>query len=159
MNQSIIKSPTQKLHPFHISRISVHGLFLDILLPIHLLICNLKITLHFFPFANKRFHLELGCFLCVQPVTDHFSSPQIDSYDVTVAEDLGEIQLLKIEKQKYWVHDDWYLRYITVKTPVVTIWNSHVTDGLQRIKRLSSEMEEVSAMRELLTPRWACSGI
>uniref|UniRef100_A0A8C3TAL5 Arachidonate 5-lipoxygenase n=1 Tax=Chelydra serpentina TaxID=8475 RepID=A0A8C3TAL5_CHESE len=72
----------------------------------------------FNPYISQQFHLELVCFLCVQPVTDHFSSPQIDSYDVTVAEDLGEIQLLKIEKRKYWVHDDWYLRYITVKTPV-----------------------------------------
>ncbi|KAM3840220.1 polyunsaturated fatty acid 5-lipoxygenase isoform 2-T2 [Vipera latastei] len=41
-----------------------------------------------------------------------------DTYDVTVAEDLGEIQLIKIEKRKYWFPDDWYLKYITVKTPV-----------------------------------------
>uniref|UniRef100_W5MSR6 Arachidonate 5-lipoxygenase a n=1 Tax=Lepisosteus oculatus TaxID=7918 RepID=W5MSR6_LEPOC len=41
----------------------------------------------------------------------------VDSYDVNVTEDLGEIQLVKIEKRKYWVHDDWYCKYITVKTP------------------------------------------
>lgn len=42
---------------------------------------------------------------------------QVDSYDVRVGENLGEIVLVKIEKKKYWVHDDWYCRYITVKTP------------------------------------------
>ncbi|KAH0618179.1 hypothetical protein JD844_017171, partial [Phrynosoma platyrhinos] len=41
----------------------------------------------------------------------------IDTYDVTVTEELGEIQLIKIEKRKYWFPDDWYLKYITVKTP------------------------------------------
>lgn len=41
----------------------------------------------------------------------------MDSYDVTVDEELGEIQLVKIEKRKYWLHDDWYLKYITLKTP------------------------------------------
>ncbi|XP_067390825.1 polyunsaturated fatty acid 5-lipoxygenase isoform X1 [Emydura macquarii macquarii] len=51
-------------------------------------------------------------------VIDHISSPKVDSYDVTVAEDLGEIQLIKIEKRKYWVNDDWYLKNITVKMPV-----------------------------------------
>ncbi|XP_053730344.1 polyunsaturated fatty acid 5-lipoxygenase isoform X1 [Synchiropus splendidus] len=42
---------------------------------------------------------------------------QVDSYEVRVEEDLGEILLVKIEKNKYWVQDDWYCRYITVKTP------------------------------------------
>lgn len=42
---------------------------------------------------------------------------QVDSYDVRVGEDLGDIVLVKIEKKKYWVHDDWYCRYISVKTP------------------------------------------
>ncbi|PKU27190.1 hypothetical protein llap_22506 [Limosa lapponica baueri] len=46
------------------------------------------------------------------------SALQVDSYDVTVEEDLGEIQLIKIEKRKYWYQDDWYLKYITVKTPM-----------------------------------------
>lgn len=32
-------------------------------------------------------------------------------------EELGDIQLVKIEKRKYWLHDDWYLKYITLKTP------------------------------------------
>ena len=42
---------------------------------------------------------------------------QVDSYDVRVGENLGEIVFVKIEKNKYWVQDDWYCRYITVKTP------------------------------------------
>jgi len=37
---------------------------------------------------------------------------------VTVEEDLGEIQLIKIEKRKYWYQDDWYLKHVTVKTPL-----------------------------------------
>lgn len=41
----------------------------------------------------------------------------MDSYDVRVEENLGEIALVKIEKKKYWVYDDWYCKYITVKTP------------------------------------------
>jgi hypothetical protein len=36
---------------------------------------------------------------------------------VTVDEELGDIHLVKIEKRKYWLHDDWYLKYITLKTP------------------------------------------
>lgn len=36
---------------------------------------------------------------------------------MTVGENLGELELVKIEKKKYWVHDDWYCKYITVKTP------------------------------------------
>lgn len=36
---------------------------------------------------------------------------------MTVDEELGEIQLVKIEKRKYWLHDDWYLKYVTLKTP------------------------------------------
>lgn len=43
--------------------------------------------------------------------------PQVDSYDVRVGESLGEIVLVKIEKKKYWVQDDWFCRYISVKTP------------------------------------------
>lgn len=41
----------------------------------------------------------------------------MDSYDVRVGENLGDIVLVKIEKKKYWLHDDWYCKYIAVKTP------------------------------------------
>ncbi|XP_074448286.1 polyunsaturated fatty acid 5-lipoxygenase [Larus michahellis] len=53
-----------------------------------------------------------------KPFYNDFERGAVDSYDVTVEEDLGEIQLIKIEKRKYWYQDDWYLKYITVKTPV-----------------------------------------
>ncbi|KAJ8418243.1 hypothetical protein AAFF_G00139520 [Aldrovandia affinis] len=46
-----------------------------------------------------------------------FERGAVDSYDVKVSEDLGNIELVKIEKRKYWVHDDWYCKHITVKTP------------------------------------------
>ncbi|XP_003219928.1 polyunsaturated fatty acid 5-lipoxygenase isoform X1 [Anolis carolinensis] len=46
-----------------------------------------------------------------------FERGAIDTYDVSVTEELGDIQLIKIEKRKYWFPDDWYLKYITVKTP------------------------------------------
>lgn len=42
----------------------------------------------------------------------------MDSYDVRVGEDLGDIMLVKIAKRKYWMQDDWYCKYITVKTPL-----------------------------------------
>ncbi|XP_057386676.1 polyunsaturated fatty acid 5-lipoxygenase isoform X2 [Balaenoptera acutorostrata] len=41
----------------------------------------------------------------------------VDSYNVIVDDELGDIQLIRIEKRKYWFHDDWYLKYITLKTP------------------------------------------
>ncbi|KAK9403786.1 Arachidonate 5-lipoxygenase [Crotalus adamanteus] len=53
-----------------------------------------------------------------KPFYNDFERGATDTYDVTVTEDLGEIQLIKIEKRKYWFPDDWYLKYITVKTPV-----------------------------------------
>lgn len=46
-----------------------------------------------------------------------FERGAIDSYDVNVSEDLGEIMLVKIEKHKYWYEDDWYCKHITVRTP------------------------------------------
>ncbi|XP_060047766.1 polyunsaturated fatty acid 5-lipoxygenase isoform X2 [Erinaceus europaeus] len=52
-----------------------------------------------------------------KPFYNDFERGAVDSYDVTVDEELGDIQLVKIEKRKYWLHDDWYLKYITLKTP------------------------------------------
>ncbi|XP_030627290.1 polyunsaturated fatty acid 5-lipoxygenase isoform X2 [Chanos chanos] len=52
-----------------------------------------------------------------KPLYNDFERGAVDSYDINVDEDLGEIELVKIEKKKYWVHDDWYCRYITVKMP------------------------------------------
>ncbi|KAK7901301.1 hypothetical protein WMY93_018070 [Mugilogobius chulae] len=52
-----------------------------------------------------------------KPLYNDFERGAVDSYDVRVGENLGDIVLVKMEKKKYWVHDDWYCRYITVKTP------------------------------------------
>uniref|UniRef100_A0A2I3GIW7 Arachidonate 5-lipoxygenase n=1 Tax=Nomascus leucogenys TaxID=61853 RepID=A0A2I3GIW7_NOMLE len=52
-----------------------------------------------------------------KPFYNDFERGAVDSYDVTVDEELGEIQLVRIEKRKYWLNDDWYLKYITLKTP------------------------------------------
>nr|XP_044617581.1 polyunsaturated fatty acid 5-lipoxygenase-like [Equus asinus] len=52
-----------------------------------------------------------------KPFYNDFERGAVDSYDVTVDEELGDIHLVKIEKRKYWLHDDWYLKYITLKTP------------------------------------------
>ncbi|XP_049646630.1 polyunsaturated fatty acid 5-lipoxygenase isoform X3 [Suncus etruscus] len=63
---------------------------------------------------------SLGCsekHLLDKPFYNDFERGAVDSYDVTVDEELGTIQLIKIEKRRYWLHDDWYLKYITLKTP------------------------------------------
>ncbi|XP_004388017.1 polyunsaturated fatty acid 5-lipoxygenase [Trichechus manatus latirostris] len=52
-----------------------------------------------------------------KPFYNDFERGAVDSYNVIVDEELGEIQLVKIEKRKYWLRDDWYLKYITLKTP------------------------------------------
>uniref|UniRef100_A0A3P8PGM8 Arachidonate 5-lipoxygenase a n=1 Tax=Astatotilapia calliptera TaxID=8154 RepID=A0A3P8PGM8_ASTCA len=52
-----------------------------------------------------------------KPLYNDFERGAVDSYEVRVGENLGDIVLVKIEKKKYWVQDDWYCRYITVKTP------------------------------------------
>uniref|UniRef100_A0A8C0E7R0 Arachidonate 5-lipoxygenase n=1 Tax=Balaenoptera musculus TaxID=9771 RepID=A0A8C0E7R0_BALMU len=46
-----------------------------------------------------------------------YNDSSVDSYNVIVDDELGDIQLIRIEKRKYWFHDDWYLKYITLKTP------------------------------------------
>ncbi|XP_066456712.1 polyunsaturated fatty acid 5-lipoxygenase [Eleutherodactylus coqui] len=53
-----------------------------------------------------------------KPFYNDFERGAIDSYDITISEDIGDIQLIKIEKYKYWYKDDWYCRHITVKTPI-----------------------------------------
>lgn len=42
---------------------------------------------------------------------------QVDSYVVDTNDDLGEIILVKLQKETFLVRDDWYCRYITVTTP------------------------------------------
>ncbi|XP_040292489.1 polyunsaturated fatty acid 5-lipoxygenase [Bufo bufo] len=52
-----------------------------------------------------------------KPFYNDFERGAIDSYDITISEDIGEIHLIKIETYKYWYKDNWYCRHITVKTP------------------------------------------
>ncbi|XP_048472315.1 polyunsaturated fatty acid 5-lipoxygenase isoform X1 [Rhincodon typus] len=52
-----------------------------------------------------------------KPLYNDFERGAVDSYDMTMSNDIGEILLVKIEKRKYWVQDDWYCKYITIKTP------------------------------------------
>ncbi|XP_038639208.1 polyunsaturated fatty acid 5-lipoxygenase-like [Scyliorhinus canicula] len=52
-----------------------------------------------------------------KPLYNDFERGAVDSYELIVSDDIGEILLVKIEKRKYWVHDDWYCKYITIKTP------------------------------------------
>ncbi|CAF98698.1 unnamed protein product [Tetraodon nigroviridis] len=52
-----------------------------------------------------------------KPLYNDFERGAVDSYDVRVGEDLGGIVLVKLQKKKFWVYDDWYCRYVTVKTP------------------------------------------
>ncbi|KAL2083609.1 hypothetical protein ACEWY4_021382 [Coilia grayii] len=52
-----------------------------------------------------------------KPLYNDFERGAVDSYDVPVEECLGDLELVKIEKKKYWFQDDWYCRYISVKTP------------------------------------------
>ncbi|XP_060142281.1 polyunsaturated fatty acid 5-lipoxygenase isoform X3 [Globicephala melas] len=52
-----------------------------------------------------------------KPFYNDFERGAVDSYNVVVDDELGDIQLIRIEKRKYWLHDDWYLKYITLKTP------------------------------------------
>ncbi|XP_077437581.1 polyunsaturated fatty acid 5-lipoxygenase-like isoform X1 [Vanacampus margaritifer] len=52
-----------------------------------------------------------------KPLYNDFERGAVDSYLVRVDENLGELMLVKLEKRKYWVQDDWYCSYISVKTP------------------------------------------
>ncbi|XP_062851193.1 polyunsaturated fatty acid 5-lipoxygenase isoform X2 [Trichomycterus rosablanca] len=53
-----------------------------------------------------------------KPLYNDFERGAVDSYDITVAENLGDIELVTVEKKKYWMNDDWYCKHITVKTPI-----------------------------------------
>ncbi|XP_054886024.1 polyunsaturated fatty acid 5-lipoxygenase [Poeciliopsis prolifica] len=52
-----------------------------------------------------------------KPLYNDFERGAVDSYDVKVDENLGDVVLVKIEKKKYWMQDDWFCRYVTIKTP------------------------------------------
>lgn len=41
----------------------------------------------------------------------------MDDYTVKSAADLGRLILVRLEKQKYWVEDNWFCRYVKVSVP------------------------------------------
>lgn len=42
---------------------------------------------------------------------------QVDQYKVNSPSPLGSLLLVRLEKQKYWVEDNWFCRYVTVELP------------------------------------------
>ena len=44
-----------------------------------------------------------------------FFSCQVDKYKVTSPFPLGSLLLVRLEKQRYWVEDNWFCRYVTVE--------------------------------------------
>ncbi|KAK9971188.1 hypothetical protein ABG768_027077 [Culter alburnus] len=48
---------------------------------------------------------------------DRFARGAVVSIDVSVKETLGDILLVKLEKEKFLFNDQWYCRCISVKTP------------------------------------------
>lgn len=42
---------------------------------------------------------------------------QVDQYKVTSPSPLGSLLLVRLEKQRYWVEDNWFCRYVTVECP------------------------------------------
>ncbi|KAJ8416787.1 hypothetical protein AAFF_G00326650 [Aldrovandia affinis] len=41
----------------------------------------------------------------------------VDEYTVCSAASLGQLLLVRLEKQRYWVEDNWFCRYVTVEPP------------------------------------------
>uniref|UniRef100_A0A672PXQ1 Arachidonate 12-lipoxygenase, 12S-type-like n=1 Tax=Sinocyclocheilus grahami TaxID=75366 RepID=A0A672PXQ1_SINGR len=46
-----------------------------------------------------------------------FCRGAVDDYTVKSAADLGPLILVRLEKQKYWVEDNWFCRYVKVSVP------------------------------------------
>lgn len=42
---------------------------------------------------------------------------QVDEYKVTSPSPLGSVFVVRLEKQKYWVEDNWFCRYVKVEPP------------------------------------------
>lgn len=41
----------------------------------------------------------------------------MDKYKVTSPSPLGSVLLVRLEKRRYWVEDNWFCRYVTVEPP------------------------------------------
>ncbi|XP_062372495.1 arachidonate 12-lipoxygenase, 12S-type [Sardina pilchardus] len=46
-----------------------------------------------------------------------FCRGAVDQYTVTTAASLGQLRLVRLEKQRYFVEDNWFCRYVTVEAP------------------------------------------
>uniref|UniRef100_A0A8C4EK04 Arachidonate 12-lipoxygenase n=1 Tax=Dicentrarchus labrax TaxID=13489 RepID=A0A8C4EK04_DICLA len=46
-----------------------------------------------------------------------FCRGAVDQYKVTSPSPLGSLLLVRLEKQRYWVEDNWFCRYVTVEPP------------------------------------------
>ncbi|XP_034532020.1 arachidonate 12-lipoxygenase, 12S-type [Notolabrus celidotus] len=46
-----------------------------------------------------------------------FCKGAVDEYKVSSPAPLGSLLLVRLEKQRYWVEDNWFCRYVTVETP------------------------------------------
>ncbi|KAF0045620.1 hypothetical protein F2P81_002149 [Scophthalmus maximus] len=46
-----------------------------------------------------------------------FCRGAVDEYKVTSPRPLGSLLLVRLEKQRYWVEDNWFCRYVTVEPP------------------------------------------
>ncbi|XP_053199449.1 arachidonate 12-lipoxygenase, 12S-type [Scomber japonicus] len=46
-----------------------------------------------------------------------FCRGAVDSYKVNSPSHLGSLLLVRLEKQRYWVEDNWFCRYVTVEPP------------------------------------------
>ncbi|XP_071403390.1 arachidonate 12-lipoxygenase, 12S-type [Centroberyx affinis] len=46
-----------------------------------------------------------------------FCRGAVDEYKVSSPSPLGSVLLVRLEKQRYWVEDNWFCRYVTVETP------------------------------------------
>lgn len=59
----------------------------------------------------------------LENVADQFCSPfftffvKVDDYTVQSPVDLGPLILVRLEKKKYWVEDNWFCRYVKVSVP------------------------------------------
>lgn len=42
---------------------------------------------------------------------------QVDKYTVSSSAPLGSLLLVRLEKQRYWVEDNWFCRYVKVEPP------------------------------------------
>ncbi|KAK7910307.1 hypothetical protein WMY93_014991 [Mugilogobius chulae] len=46
-----------------------------------------------------------------------FCRGAVDKYQVSSVSPLGRLLLVRLEKQRYWVEDNWFCRYVTVEAP------------------------------------------